>query len=106
MATIRAFRAAQGLAPADLLFRGAMVLDVFSGEFRMSDVAVAEGLIVGFGATEAEEIVDLSGAWLVPGFINAHVHLESSRLSPPEFAHGARGQVFTLGVPGSGRHAW
>lgn len=86
MAAIRAFRAAQGLVPAHLLLCGAMVLDVFSGEFRTSDVAVADGLIVGFGVTEAEEIVDLSGAWLVPGFIDAHVHLESSRLSPPEFA--------------------
>lgn len=82
----RAFRAAKGEGPAELLLRRAQVLDVFSGAFFPGDVAVADGRIVGFGATEAEEVVDLAGAWLVPGFIDAHVHIESSRLSPPEFA--------------------
>jgi adenine deaminase len=76
----------RGKAPADLLLRNARVFDAFSGSFFRGDVAVAEGTVVGFGASEAERVVDLDGAWLVPGFIDAHVHIESSQLAPPEFA--------------------
>lgn len=71
---------------ADLLFRNAQVLDVFSGEFFQGDVAVAQGQVVGFGAEGAKRVVDLEGAFLVPGFIDAHVHIESSQVSPAEFA--------------------
>ena len=79
-------RIARGEAPADLLLRNAQVFDAFSGSFFEGDVAVAEGTIVGFGATDARRTVDLEGAALVPGFIDAHLHLESSQLTPAEFA--------------------
>lgn len=82
----RLIQVAKGEAPADLLLTGGYVLDVFSGEFSRRDVAMAEGFIVGFGAREAREVVNLAGAWLVPGFIDAHVHIESSQVSPAEFA--------------------
>lgn len=61
-------------------------MDVISGEIRQGDLAVAGGYIVGFGARKAEEIIDLKGKYLVPGLIDAHVHIESSQLSPAEFA--------------------
>ncbi len=82
----RAFRAAKGEGPADLLFRDARILDVFTGRFFRGDLAVTDGIISGFGAQEALEVVDLGGAHIVPGFIDAHVHIESSQLSPEEFA--------------------
>ncbi|MCD6541510.1 adenine deaminase [Candidatus Bipolaricaulota bacterium] len=80
------FGAAKGDEPADLLLRGARIVDVILGEIRQGDLAVAGGYIVGFGARKAEEIIDLEGKYLVPGLIDAHVHIESSQLSPAEFA--------------------
>ncbi|MEA1871467.1 MAG: adenine deaminase, partial [Candidatus Bipolaricaulota bacterium] len=77
---------ARGNAPADLLLRDGWILDVFSGAFFRGDVAVKDGIIVGFGASEAREVVDLDGAWLIPGLIDAHMHIESSQLTPAEFA--------------------
>ena len=82
----RLFGAAKGDEPADLLLRGARIVDVILGEIRQGDLAVAGGYIVGFGARRAEEIIDLEGKYLVPGLIDAHVHIESSQLSPAEFA--------------------
>ena len=70
----------------DLLLKSARVLDVFSGQFYDGAIAVSDGLIVGFGAASAREMRDLGGAWIVPGLIDAHVHIESSQLSPGEFA--------------------
>jgi len=77
--------AARGNAPADLLLRDGWILDLFSGAFFRGDVAVKDGIIVGFGASEAREVVDLDGAWLIPGLIDAHMHIESSQLTPAEF---------------------
>ncbi|MCS7240054.1 MAG: adenine deaminase [Candidatus Bipolaricaulota bacterium] len=71
---------------AELLLRQAKILDVFSGQFFWGDLAVSSGKILGFGAEEAERVVDLDGAFLIPGLIDAHVHIESSKLSPREFA--------------------
>ena len=71
---------------ADLLLRNGRILDVFSGSSFEGDVAIVDDTIVGFGASDAQRTVDLRGAWVVPGLIDAHVHLESSQLSPPQFA--------------------
>ncbi len=59
---------------------------MFSGQFFPADLAIASGKILGFGAEEAERVVNVDGAFLVPGLIDSHVHLESSKLSPREFA--------------------
>lgn len=83
---IRTVRVALGSEPADLLIQNARVLDVFSGSFFDGDVAVADGIITGFAAVDAAEKVDVRGAWIIPGLIDAHVHIESSQLSPVEFA--------------------
>ena len=98
---IRLGEVAQGKAPADLLLKGAFVLDVFRGEFVRRDVAVAGGRIVGYGTPEAREVADLSGKTLVPGFIDAHVHIESSQVSPAEFARAVlpRGTTCVIADP-------
>ncbi len=86
---------------ADLLLRGGRILDVFSGHFFQGDLACSSGKILGFGADEAEHVVDLDGAFVVPGLIDAHVHLESSRLSPREFARAVlpRGTTAVVADP-------
>ena len=82
----RAIRYARGLDKVPLLIRGAQWLDVFTGQFREGDVALAEGRIVGVGDSyEADEVCDGSGAYLVPGFIDSHVHIESSLMTPVRF---------------------
>lgn len=70
----------------DLCLRGGAVLDVFSGRFRRCDVSIADGRIVSLDAQPARETVDAAGRWIVPGLIDAHVHVESSHLTPAEFA--------------------
>ena len=77
---------AQGKEPADLLIKSANVVNVFSGKIDLRDVAVSNGKIIGFSVKEAREIVDADGAYLLPGLIDAHVHIESSMLSPENFA--------------------
>jgi adenine deaminase len=77
---------ARGDEPADLVLRGARVLSVFTREWLEADVAVVDGAIAGIGAYEGEHVLDLSGRYLVPGFIDAHVHVESSKLMVDEFA--------------------
>ena len=77
---------ARGDEPADLLLKGGQVVNVFSGEVYLADVALADGRIVGLGPYAARETIDVSGRYLSPGFIDAHVHIESSLVPPPEFA--------------------
>ncbi len=86
MVSERAFAVAKGEEPADLLFVNARLVDVLSGEIRRGELAVAGGYIVGFGAREARRVVDLKGKYIAPGLIDAHVHIESSQVSPAEFA--------------------
>ncbi|MFO7675626.1 MAG: adenine deaminase [bacterium] len=80
--------AARGDEPADLLLRGGQVINVFTGEIRRADVAVKDGRIagVGFGYERAGETVDVSGQYVAPGFIDGHIHIESSMLPVHEFA--------------------
>lgn len=77
---------AAGRCPADLLILNAKVVNVFTGEVLETPVAVGEGAIVGFAVTEARETVDAEGACLLPGFIDSHIHVESTMASPERFA--------------------
>ena len=77
---------AAGRTPADLVLKNATYVNVFSNELCHGDIAVAEGLIVGMGEYSGETEVDVSGKIVLPGFIDAHIHLESSLVSPKEFA--------------------
>jgi adenine deaminase len=82
----RRLAVARGDEPADAVVRGGRVLSVFTREWLDVDVAVADGWIAGLGDYEGKEIVDASGRYVVPGFIDAHMHLESTKLLPDEFA--------------------
>jgi adenine deaminase len=82
----RRLAVARGDEPADLVVRGGRVLSVFTREWLETDVAVADGYIAGLGDYEGAEKIDASGSFVVPGFIDAHMHLESPKLLPDEFA--------------------
>jgi adenine deaminase len=82
----RRLAVARGDEPADLVVRGARVLSVFTKEWLETDVAVADGFVAGLGEYEGRETLDASGRYVVPGFIDAHMHLESTKLLPDEFA--------------------
>jgi adenine deaminase len=82
----RRLAVARGDEPADLVVRGGRVLSVFTREWLETDVAIAEGYVAGLGDYEGTEEVDATGRFVVPGFIDAHMHLESPKLLPDEFA--------------------
>ena len=82
----RRLAVARGDEPADLVVRGGKVLSVFTREWLDVDVAIADGWIAGLGEYEGRETIEASGRWIVPGFIDAHMHLESSKLLVDEFA--------------------
>ena len=76
----------RGLAPADLVLKGARVLDLITGDLVASDVAICGDVIVGvFGDYQGREEIDFTGKILVPGFIDTHLHIESSLVTPFEF---------------------
>ena len=77
---------ARGDEPADLVLAGGRVLSVFTKEWLEVDVAIAGGHVVGLGRYEGHTRTDVGGAFLVPGFIDAHMHIESSKLTVDEFA--------------------
>lgn len=79
---------AAGRAMPDLLLRSLTLVNVFSGGVMKTNVAVSGGVIAGVGEQyrEGREVVDLSGKYLLPGLIDAHIHIESSLLTPPAFA--------------------
>jgi adenine deaminase len=77
---------ARGEEPADLLLKNARLVNVLSGEIHPADIAVYEGRVVGLGDYQAHRVVDLEGRTVCPGFMDAHVHLESAMVQPAEFA--------------------
>jgi adenine deaminase len=82
----RRLAVARGDEPADVVVRGGRVLSVFTREWLDVDIAVADGWIAGLGEYDGRDVVDASGSYVVPGFIDAHMHLESTKLLPDEFA--------------------
>lgn len=79
-------RVARGERPADLVLKNARLVNVFSAEIHDADVAVYQGRISGLGAYRGKAEIDLKRAYLSPGFIDSHLHLESSKLLPQEYA--------------------
>ena len=78
---------ARGDEPADLALRNGRVINVYTGEIVDADVAIAGDAIVGTGPDyEAKTEIDLGGRYICPGLIDAHVHIESSMVTPPQFA--------------------
>ncbi|WP_157068167.1 amidohydrolase family protein, partial [Desulfosarcina cetonica] len=78
--------AARGDAAVDLLLTGARIVNVFSGRIQSGSIAIKDGYVIGFGDYPAKETLDLGGRYVAPGFIDAHVHIESSMVSVTEFA--------------------
>ena len=77
---------ARGEKPADLLFKNAQLVNVFSGEIHKANVAVDDERVIGFGDYDAKAIIDLEGAYLAPSLIDGHFHVESTMVTIPEFA--------------------
>jgi adenine deaminase len=82
----RRLAVARGDEPADLVVRGGRVFSVFTREWLETDVAVVDGYVAGLGEYEGAETLEAAGRYVVPGFIDAHMHLESSKLLVDEFA--------------------
>lgn len=79
-------RYARGDKPAELLLKNGRVVNVLSGEITQTNIAIVHSRIIGMGDYEADEIIDLKNAYVAPGFIDAHVHIESAMTPPSEFA--------------------
>ena len=77
---------ARGDEPADLVVRGGTVLSVFTREWLEADVAIVDGFVAGVGEYEGHETIDAAGRFVVPGFIDAHMHIESTKLVVDELA--------------------
>jgi len=86
---IKRLAAARGDIPSDLLIRNGQLVNVLSGQVEREDVAIFDGTVVGFGARDARETIDASGTYVAPSFWDGHMHLESSMLTPVEFAKAA-----------------
>jgi adenine deaminase len=82
----RRLAVARGDEPAELVIRGGRIFSVFTREWLEGDLAIVDGYIAGLGDYEGEEILDASGRYVVPGFIDAHLHLETPKLLVDEFA--------------------
>ena len=89
---------AAGRKKADLVLKNATYVNVFSGELMTEDIAVTHGLIVGLGSYDGIQEVDMSGKLVCPGFIDAHIHLESSLVSPAEFERAGVPHRTTTGI--------
>ncbi len=86
MELARRIAVARGDEPADVVIRGGRVFSVFTREWLGTDIAIADGYVAGLGDYSGTDEVDAAGRYVVPGFIDAHMHLESPKLLPDEFA--------------------
>lgn len=92
----------RGDNPADVLLKNCRIVNVFSGEIEKGNIALFKKRIAGIGDyDEGREVIDLEGAYIVPGLIDAHLHIESSMVSPVEFAKTilARGTTTAIADP-------
>ena len=100
---------ARGDRPAELLIRNARIANVFSLEYELADVAVAQGIVVGVGSGyEGLETIDATGKVLIPGMIDGHVHIESAMLTPARFAEAVvpRGTAAVMADPHEIANVW
>jgi adenine deaminase len=89
---------AKGEKEVDLLIKNAQFINVLSGKIEPQAIAIAQGMVVGFGDYSTQEVLDLKGRFLAPGFIDAHCHIESSMVGVKEYAravlpHGVTAMV-------------
>ena len=96
--------AARGKKPSGILLKGGNIINVFTGEVVSGDVAISGGFIVGVGRAfkyDAERVIDVSEKYIAPGFIDSHIHIESSMVTPSEFARAVipRGTTTVIADP-------
>ena len=77
---------ARGDELADVVIQGGKVFSVFTREWLETDVAICDGYVAGLGEYAGKEVIHAGGKYVVPGFVDAHMHLESSKLLVDEFA--------------------
>lgn len=82
----RLINTASKRTPADLVIKNGQIVDVFNGDIIRGDVALKDGMIAGIGSFQGVREIDAQGKYICPGFIDGHVHIESSMVSPVEFA--------------------
>jgi len=75
---------AAGRFDADIVIRNAKIVDVYGGDIISGDIAISDGLIAGIGDYNGREVIDAAGMCAAPGFIDSHIHIESSYISPEE----------------------
>ncbi|MCK5762350.1 MAG: adenine deaminase, partial [Candidatus Izimaplasma sp.] len=86
MKTVKLVEIARGDKPADLVLKNCQIINVFTSKIEKGDIAITDGMIVGIGSYEGKEEIDVKNQFVSPGFIDGHVHIESSMLTPPQFA--------------------
>ncbi len=86
MNTIQLVKIARGDKKADLVLKNCAIVNVFSHRIEHGDIAIAGGIIAGIGKYSGRKEIDIGGGFVCPGFIDGHVHIESSMLTPPQFA--------------------
>ncbi|MDX1358385.1 MAG: adenine deaminase [Clostridia bacterium] len=86
MDTIQLAKVARGDKKADLVLKNCTIVNVFSHRIEHGDIAIAGGIIAGIGKYDGRKEIDIGGGFVCPGFIDGHVHIESSMLTPPQFA--------------------
>ncbi len=79
------FRVARGEKNADLVISNASIIDVFNNTIYKSNIAIYDGIIVGIGDYKGREVIDVEGAYVMPGLIDSHLHIESSMMTPKRF---------------------
>lgn len=77
-------RAAAGKTKSELVLKNGRVINVFTNKIDICDIAICNGIIVGIGEYEGHEEIDLEGKYVSPGFFDAHIHMESSMVTPSE----------------------
>ena len=82
----RLLRIARGEELADLVIKNAKIINVYTKDIDLGNLAIAEGIIIGIGDYSGKEEIDMSGYYVAPGFIDGHVHIESSMLTPNNYA--------------------
>ena len=82
----RLINAACGRENADFVIKRGRVADLFTGRVIVADVLVKDGYIAGVGEYDCENSIDAYGKYVLPGFIDSHVHIESSMVTPPQYA--------------------
>jgi len=94
-------RVARGDEPADSLLKNAKVVNVFIGDIEETHIAIVQARVAGLGDYQAHEVVDLGGRYVCPGFIDAHVHIESAMVPPNEYARAVvpRGTTTVVADP-------